>query len=52
MKKFRVGVQIGFFSEPYEYYEVWAHSEQDALARVDGMLPPYVGNRFLSIVDE
>ena len=50
MKKFKVSVQIGFYSEPYEYYTVLAHDKKDALARVYSMLPKYCGHRFLNVV--
>lgn len=50
MKKFKVSVQIGFYSQPYEYHTVWAYDKKDALARVDSMLPKYVGHRFLNVV--
>lgn len=52
VKKFKVSVQIGFYSEPYEYHTVWAYDKRDALARVDSMLPKYVGHRFLNVVTE
>lgn len=48
MSKFKVSVQIGFYSEPYAHYTVWAYNKQDALACVDAMLPKYVGHRFLN----
>jgi len=35
MSKFKISVQIGFYSEPYEYHTVWAYDKKDALARVD-----------------
>ena len=50
MNKFKVSAQIGFYSEPYAYYSVRAYNKQDALARVNSMLPKYVGNRFLNAV--
>lgn len=50
MKKFKVSAQIGFYSQPYEYHTVWAWDKKDALARVDSMLPKYVGHRFLNVV--
>lgn len=50
MTKFKVSVQIGFYSEPYEYYTVWAHDKKDALVCVDSLLPKYVGQRFLNAV--
>lgn len=52
MKQFKVSVQIGFYSEPYDYYTVWAYDKKDALARVHSMLPKYYGNRFLNVVEE
>ena len=50
MKKFKVSVQIGFYSKPYEYHTVWAYDAGDALARVDSMLPKYMSHRFLNVV--
>ena len=50
MKKFKVSVQIGFYSEPYEYYTVLAYDKKDALSRVDAILPKHVGHRFLNVV--
>ena len=50
MSKFKVSVQIGFYSEPYEYRTVWAYDKRDALARVNSMLPKHVGHRFLNVV--
>ena len=50
MNKFRVSVQTGFYSEPYEYYTIWAYDKKDALARVYSMLPNYTGHRFLNVV--
>ena len=50
MKQFKVSVQIGFYSEPYDYWTVWAHDKKDALAWVDSMLPKYVEHRFLNAV--
>jgi hypothetical protein len=50
MKQFKVSVQIGFYSEPYAHHTVWAYNKQDALARVDAMLPKYAGHRFLNVV--
>jgi len=50
MKQFTVSVQIGFYSEPYAYYKVFAYNEKDALAHVDSTLPKYVGHRFLNVV--
>lgn len=50
MKQFKVSVQIGFYSEPYEYYTVWAYDKKDALARVSALLPNHVGQRFLNAV--
>jgi hypothetical protein len=50
MKKFKVSVQIGFYSEPYDYYTVWAHDQKDALTLVDSILPKHVGHRFLNVV--
>ena len=52
MNKFKVSVQIEFYSEPYDYYTVWAYDKKDALARVDAMLPKYTGHRFLNVVTE
>jgi len=49
MKEFKVSVQIGFYSEPYEYYTVWAYDEKDALTRVDSILSKHVGHRFLNV---
>jgi hypothetical protein len=51
MKKFKVSVQIGFYSVPYEYYTVLAYDKKDALARVYSMLRKYVGHRFLNAVE-
>ncbi len=50
MKQFKVSVQIGFYSEPYEYWTVWAYDKKDALVRVDSTLPKYAGHRFLNVV--
>ena len=50
MKQFKVSVQIGFYSQPYEYHTVWAYDKKDALTRVDSMLPKYAGHRFLNVV--
>lgn len=50
MKRFKVSVQIGFYSEPYAHYAVLAYNKQDALARVNAMLPKYTGHRFLNAV--
>lgn len=50
MHRFKVSVQIGFYSEPYSYYTVWAYDKKDALARVDATLPKYAGHRFLNAV--
>jgi hypothetical protein len=52
MKKFKVSVQIGFYSEPYEYWTVCAYDKKDALTHVDAKLPKYVGHRFLNVVEE
>lgn len=49
MKQFKVSIQIGFYSEPYEYYTIWAYDKKDALCRVDSILPKHVGHRFLSV---
>ena len=49
LKKFRVSVQIGFYSEPYEYHMIYAYDKKDALARVYSMLPEYMGHRFLNV---
>ena len=51
MTKFTVSVQIGFYSDPYEYYTVLAYDKKDALSRVDSMLPKFVGHRFLNVVE-
>lgn len=51
MKQFKVSVQIGFYSKPYEYRAVWAYDKKDALARADSMLPKFVGHRFLNVVE-
>ena len=48
MKQFKVSVQIGFYSQPYEYYTVWAYDKKDAASRVNSILPKYVGHRFLN----
>lgn len=48
MKQFKVSVQIGFYSQPYAYYTVWAYDKKDAATRVDSILPKYVGHRFLN----
>ena len=48
MKQFKVSVQIGFYSQPYAYYTVWAYDQKHAATRVDSMLPKYVGHRFLN----
>jgi len=50
MKQFTVSVQIGFYSEPYEHWSVWAYDEKDALARAYAMLPKHSGHRFLNVV--
>ena len=50
MKQFKVSVQIGFYSEPYEYYTVWARDKKDALGRANSLLPKYVGHRFFNVV--
>lgn len=52
MKKFKVSVQIGFYSEPYEYYTVLAYDKHDALSRVYSMLPKHCGHRFLNVVEK
>lgn len=51
MKKFKVSVQIGFYSKPYEYHTVFAYDKKDALSRVESMLPKHVGHRFLNVVE-
>lgn len=51
MKKFTVSVQIGFYSEPYDYYTVLAYNKKDALARAYSMLPKHSGHRFLNVVE-
>lgn len=51
MEQFKVSVQIGFYSEPYEYYTVWAYDKKDALACADSMLSKFVGHRFLNVVE-
>lgn len=50
MKKFIVSVQIGFYSEPYAFYDVFAYDERSALAKVYSMIPKHVGHRFLNVV--
>ena len=50
MTKFKVSIQIGFYSEPYEYYTVLAYDKKDALSRVNSMLPKHTGHRFLNVV--
>ena len=49
MKQFKVSVQIGFYSQPYAYYMIWAYDKKDAATRVDSILPKYVGHRFLNV---
>lgn len=51
MTKFTVSVQIGFYSEPYEYHTIWAYDKKDALACADSMLSKFVGHRFLNVVE-
>jgi len=51
MKKFETSVQIGFYSQPYDYYTVWAYDKKDALARMSSILPKYVRHRFLNVVE-
>lgn len=51
MEQFKVSVQIGFYSAPYEYHTVWAYDKKDALSRVDSMLPKWQGHRFLNVVE-
>ena len=48
MKQFKVSVQIGFYSQPYAHYTVWAYDKKDAASRAYAMLPKYVGHRFLN----
>lgn len=50
MKKFKVSVQIGFYSQPYQYHTVLAYDKKAALALVDSRLPKYMGHRFLNAV--
>lgn len=50
MKKFKVSVQIGFYSQPYQYHTVLAYDKKEALARVNSMLPKYMSHRFLNAV--
>ena len=51
MRQFKVSVQIGFYSEPYEYYTVRAYNKNDALARIDSILPKWSSHRFLNVVE-
>ena len=51
MKKFKVSLQIGFYSEPYEYWTVLAHDKKNAISLVNLMLPKYIGHRFLNVVE-
>lgn len=48
MKQFKVSIQIGFYSQPYACYTVWAYDKKDAASRVDSALPKHMGHRFLN----
>lgn len=52
MNRFVVSVQIEFYSEPYEWWTVWARDKYEALSKVDSMLPKHAGNRFLNAVQQ
>lgn len=51
MMIYKIGVQIGFYSKPYETYNVLAHDEKEALSIVSNIIGNHCGHRFLSIIE-